>query len=269
MVNPTPIEGLIEKALDIGEAALRSRDLSPDIHEKESTRDFATNVDISVERAISKFLCTHTPEVPIVGEELSPNATTSVVEREFWVIDPIDGTANFSRDIPLFGICITLIRDGQAFACGVSFPSLGERYVGIRGKGAFLNGDRLSVSGRVRMETALVGFGDFAVGTLREEKNKFRYELISRLGNDCLRVRMLGSAALQLAWLAAGRLDISVTMSNRAWDVQAGVLLVREAGGLVFDGDGSEHCIASACTLASNGATLKEQLLVHFSATDV
>lgn len=268
MVNSTPVECLIEKALDIGELALRSRDLSPEIHEKESARDFATNADISVERAISKFLGTHTPEVPIVGEELSPNAATSAVEGEFWVIDPIDGTANFSRDIPLFGICVTLIRDGQAFACGVSFPSLGERYVGIRGKGAFLNGDRLSVSGRVSMETALVGFGDFAVGNFREKKNKSRYELISRLANDCLRVRMLGSAALQLAWIAAGRLDISVTMSNRAWDVQAGVLLVREAGGLVFDHDGSEHCIASSCTLASNGAALKTQLLVHFATSD-
>lgn len=268
MVNPTSVENLIEEALDIGEIALRSRNQSPEIHEKESARDFATNADISVERAISRFLGKHTPDVPIVGEELTPNVAVSASEGEFWIIDPIDGTANFSHNIPLFGICITLIRDGQAFACGVSFPHLQERYIGIRDKGAFLNGERLSVSGRSSMENALVGFGDFAIGNQREKKNKLRYELIYRFGNDCLRVRMLGSAALQLAWLAAGRLDISITMSNRAWDVQAGVLLVREAGGLVFDGDGLEHSIYSAYTLATNGATLKEQLLVRLQATD-
>ncbi|MGR2928925.1 inositol monophosphatase family protein [Acidithiobacillus ferriphilus] len=268
MGDPTSVEDLIEEALDIGEAALQSRNPSPEIHEKESTRDFATDADISVERAISRFFGKSTPNVPIIGEELTSNVAASASEGEFWVIDPIDGTANFSHDIPLFGICITLIRDGQAFACGVSFPRLRERYVGIRGRGAFLNGERLSVSRHASMETAIVGFGDFAVGNQREKKNKFRYELISRLGNDCLRVRMLGSAALQLAWLAAGRVDISVTMSNRAWDVQAGVLLVRESGGLVFDGDGIEHSIASACTLATNGATLKEQLLVRFRASD-
>lgn len=259
----TSIATQINEALNIAEAIAHASTSSLEL-QKESSRDFATETDISVEQAISQFLIEATPTIPIVGEESGASHLASEANNSYWVIDPIDGTANYSRGIPLFGVCIALVEDGQAVACGISFPRLGERYGAIRGRGATLNGKSLRVSQRTSMDQVIVGFGDFAVGTNREEKNKFRFKLISQLGDECLRIRMLGSAALQLAWLAAGRIDLSVTLSNRAWDVQAGVLLVREAGGMVFDSDGSDHSVASAYTLATNSDSVKAQILNHF-----
>ena len=151
---------------------------------------------------------------------------------------------------------------------GLFFPELSEKYTAQLNSGAFLNGIKLSVSQCLTVSDAIAGFGDFSVGKGSEKKNRFRSELIHLLGNNTLRVRMLGSAAMQLAWLAAGRMDISVTLSNKAWDVQAGVLLVREAGGEVFDYNGEPHSFSSAYTLASSNPSLKQSLLNMLSACE-
>ena len=133
----------------------------------------------------------------------------------------------------------------------VDVPLLGQRYIAREGGGAYLNGDRLHVADVDGLHDAMVGLADFAVGSNAAYENRIHLALIKRLAVDALRIRVHGSAALDLAWLAAGHLNATVMLSNLPWDVSAGALLVREAGGLVYDVDGSRHSTRSRFTIAS------------------
>jgi myo-inositol-1(or 4)-monophosphatase len=128
------------------------------------------------------------------------------------------------------------------------------------GAGAYLNGTRLRIADVHRLADAVVGITDFAVADDRFVENPIHIALLTRLAPRALGVRAHGSAALDLAWLAAGRLSASMMLSNRAWDVSAGVLLAREAGALAYDADGSEHRVDSRFTIASTPG-LKGSLL--------
>jgi myo-inositol-1(or 4)-monophosphatase len=140
---------------------------------------------------------------------------------------------------------------GQPVLGIVDAPLLGERFIARQGEGAYLNGVAISVAEVAGLREAIVGVADFKVGVGSKEENRIHLALLARLARESLRVRMLGSAALDLAWLAAGRLSAPLMLSNLPWDVTAGLLLVREAGGIVFDHDGSPHDAASRYTLAA------------------
>jgi myo-inositol-1(or 4)-monophosphatase len=183
------------------------------------------------------------------------------------VLDPIDGTINFSKDSPLCAISLSLVLDGQPVLGIVDTPFLGERFVARRGDGAYVNGVRIGVTAVGELREAVVGLADFKVGVGSAEENRVHLALLGRLAHRCLRVRMHGSAALDLAWLAAGRLHATAMLSNLPWDVTAGLLLVREAGGRVYDGDGSEHDEASRYTLASEPSLVEPFLATLAEAT--
>lgn len=210
-------------------------------------RDFATNVDIQIESAIRSSLTAAAPDVPILGEEQGGDTTVGPQ----WVLDPIDGTINFARESPLCAISLSLLVAGQPVLGIVDAPLLGERFVARRGGGAFLNGRRIEIAEVPDLSEAIIGIADFKVGVGSHEENRVHLGIVARFAHAALRVRMLGSAALDLAWLAAGRLNATVMLSNLPWDVTAGLLLVREAGGRVYDHDGSAHASSSQYTLAS------------------
>jgi len=225
-------------------------------------KDYALDVDLEIERVIHAYLAKATPGIPILGEESSGNFQSGDLGEEFWVVDPIDGTINYAKGIPLFGVCVALVKNSSAVSAGIIFPSLGEKFMADLGGGAYLNKERIKVSGITDLSKAVVGFGDFAVGEDAEIRNAVRLRVISSLASEVLRVRMFGSAGLQLAWFAAGRTDGSITLSNKAWDVQAGVLIAKESGGLVFDLDGSDHTLYSKYTLATNCALRDDFLAI-------
>lgn len=210
-------------------------------------RDFATDVDLRIESEIKASLAQATPEIPFLGEE----ENGARLGHTRWVLDPIDGTINFARDSPLCSISLSLVIGGQPVLGIVDAPLLGERFIARQGGGAYLNGVRISVAEVSGLREAIVGVADFKVGVGSEEENRVHLAVLARLARESLRVRMLGSAALDLAWLAAGRLNATLMLSNLPWDVTAGLLLVREAGGVVFDYDGSPHDADSRYTLAS------------------
>ena len=210
-------------------------------------RDFATGVDLRIESAIKSSLADATPEISFLGEE-----SGGLEAGARWVLDPIDGTINFAKDLPLCTISLALLIGGQPVLGIVDAPFLGERLIARQGAGAYLNGARIRVSEVESIHEAVVGVADFKVGVGAEaEKPCFSLPVLAQLARESLRVRMLGSAALDLAWLAAGRLHATVMLSNLPWDVTAGLLLVREAGGLVYDYDGSRHDDRSRYTIAS------------------
>lgn len=237
-----------ERAIDLGAATLRHGRSHIGALISKGDRDFATDVDLRIEAEIKACLAGVTPEIPFLGEE---GNEAQDMRGAWWVLDPIDGTINFSRDSPLCSISLSLVIDGQPVLGIIDAPLLGERFIARQGNGAYLNGTRIVVSEVLGLREAIVGVADFKVGVGSEEENRVHLAALGRLARESLRVRMLGSAALDLAWLAAGRLNATLMLSNLPWDVTAGLLLVREAGGIVFDYDGSPHEAGSRYTIAA------------------
>lgn len=219
-------------------------------------RDYATRVDLQIEAHVKAALADADPGIPFLGEETGGSLDRGLL----WVLDPIDGTTNFIKGSPLCGISLALLEHGQPVFGIVDLPLLDERYLARAGAGAYLNGMRLHAADIARLNDAVVAIADFAVADDRDWENPVHIAVLRQIAPRALGVRTHGSAALDLAWTAAGRLGASIMLSNRAWDVSAGILLVREAGGLAYDLDGSEHDLGSRCTLASL-PSLKAELL--------
>jgi myo-inositol-1(or 4)-monophosphatase len=226
-------------------------------------RDFATALDVEAERIIRSRLQRLAPDIAFLGEERGGPAPAG---EPIWVLDPIDGTVNFSRGSPLCAVSLALVERGLPRLAIVDFPFLGERYLGAEGAGAYLNGAAIHTVERP-LANSVVGFTDFSVGHDAPTENPVHLRLMAALAVSALRVRVHGSEALDLAWLATGRLDAAIMLSNLPWDVSGGVLLVREAGGAVYDLDGSEHGLRSGATVAST-RTLKQPLLEALQAAD-
>ena len=260
-MKPDQILSEIQQLLSFGADFLLQNRGTAVIAQQKGDRDYALTVDVELERRYTEQLRKLHPDIPVLGEELSPDLACA--GGLFWAIDPIDGTVNYANGLPEYGTSIALMENEMPIAAGIAFPSLGEVYLAAAGKGAFLNGKPIHISNKTALNQMFLGFGDFAVTGNYEEKNLARMRCLQSFAGTVMRVRMLGSAALQLAWLAAGRLDISITLSNNPWDVQAGVLLAREAGAQVYDHDGTNHTIHSQYTLASN-PTIKSEILKHF-----
>ena len=246
-----------ERAIDIGSQLIRRGRTHYGAMIEKGDRDYATAVDVEIERVIRQALRKSDPGIAFLGEEegLSPADADAI-----WVLDPIDGTINFSKASPLCGISLALIEGGRHTLGIVDLPLLGERYVAAEGMGAFMNGRRIRVSAVEGIGEAVVGLADFAVGAKSASENALHLEIIRLLALESLRIRVHGSASLDLAWLSAGHLNASLMLSNLPWDVSAGVLLVREAGGEVYDLDGSPYAPDSTFTIAST-PTLRRPLL--------
>jgi myo-inositol-1(or 4)-monophosphatase len=246
-LHPVRLLLAAEGAVDIGARILRQGRSHIGALIAKGDRDFATSVDLQIESAIKASLANAAPSVPFLGEEGGGDSAGGALS----VLDPIDGTINFSRDSPLCTISLSLVVDGQPVLGIVDAPLLGERFVARQGGGAYVNGGRIVVAEVSGLDEAIVGVADFKVGAGSEDENCVHLAVVGRLARESLRVRMQGSAALDLAWLAAGRFNATMMLSNLPWDVTAGLLLVREAGGMVYDYDGSDHDPASRYTLAS------------------
>ncbi|GLW10067.1 inositol monophosphatase [Microtetraspora sp. NBRC 13810] len=217
-------------------------------------RDMATEVDFAVEDALRDFLTRETPEIGVLGEE--EGLTNQGGNGLTWALDPIDGTVNFMHGLPMCGTSLGLL-DGDVPVLGViELPFLGERYTAADGTGSRLNGEPIAVAGAERLSSVVVAIGDYAVGPDAETVNGRRLVLARTLAGKVQRLRMLGSAATALAWIAAGRIDATVLYTNKPWDTAAGAVIAREAGAAVADFDGTPHTMRSAATLAANPAVL-------------
>lgn len=237
-------------------ASAMLRDSSPGTLTPKGDRDVVSDVDLAIERRLRDFLQDRTPDIGFLGEEdgAAPWGDGQLV----WALDPVDGTVNFVRSMPLCAVSLALL-DGDRPVLGViDLPFLGARYHAIEGGGAYV-GDRPLRLGHARpLGEAIVALGDFAVGTSSTERNQLRVEVAHQLADRALRVRMLGSAAIDLAWLAEAKVDASITLSNKPWDMAAGVIIAREAGARVVDETGTPHSAGSRVTLASATPLIEE-----------
>ncbi|MBW4705057.1 inositol monophosphatase [Micromonospora sp. RL09-050-HVF-A] len=240
----------------VARAAEMMRHRSPGLLTAKGERDFASQLDYEIEREVRAFLQAATPEIGFLGEEDGVQATGEMQ----WVLDPIDGTANFVRGIPLCAVSLGLLHGDDAVLGVIETPFLGNRYAAARGNGATVDGKPIRVSDTSMLCDAVVAIGDYAVGSDAATKNRARLALTARLAETVQRVRMTGTAALDLAWLAEGRIDAALTLSNHPWDMTAGAAIAREAGAVVVDRDGSGHCPRSSITLGLTPRLVAEML---------
>jgi myo-inositol-1(or 4)-monophosphatase len=209
--------------------------------------NFVSAADRRAEEVLRTELMRARPGYGFLGEE--GGRTQGTDKTHTWIVDPLDGTTNFLHGIPQFAISIALSRDGTIVAGLVYNPATDELYTAERGKGAFMNDRRLRVAGRPRLEDAVVGCGLPHRG--RGDLTQFRKEIAAVQSRVC-GLRRFGAAALDLAWVAAGRLDGYWERNLSAWDLAAGVLLVREAGGFATDLDGGDAMLEKGHIIAGN-----------------
>ena len=194
-----------------------------------AARDTQLDVDLGAEKLVLNALHEAFPDDAILSEEGdSPPSTAS----RLWIIDPLDGSFNFEHAYPLFGVAIALQLDGIT-ALGVLYlPTSDEMYSAIRGQGAFCNGVPIHTSSTAHLGEAIIHVSDFAF-TGRPSDNQQRLLVMAALASTVGRVRMIGTAVGDFAWLARGCADGVIMYSTWPWDVEAGGLLVAEAGGTV------------------------------------
>ena len=254
-------------------AALRAMDTAAYIAKHHKTgiahakgdRDMVTDLDIEIERVVRARLKQDAPDVAFLGEEESPASSTKNLT---WALDPIDGTANLVHNIPLYAISLALVQQDRPLLGIIDLPMLGQRYWAATGQGAWLRGKRIQVSRRDRLADAMVTIGDYAVGSDAAAQNRLRLNITAELARQVLRVRMLGSAAIDLAWLAEGKTDACILLSNKPWDTAAGVIIAAEAGAQVVDLDGSRHTMRSKAAIAAVPGLIAEIIsLIHRSQT--
>ncbi|MFB6374769.1 MAG: inositol monophosphatase, partial [Bradymonadaceae bacterium] len=217
--------------------------------ESKGTNDLVTDIDVSIETFLQEELREIFPRDTVVGEELE-TAEGEVDEPRTWLIDPIDGTLNFSRDIPMFCVSIALQDDGESVVGVIYDPRRDELFSARTGHGAHLDGRPLEVTDTDTLGEALLVTGFPRSLEEVEEDNVMNFARLTRASRG---VRRLGSAALDLAYVAAGRLDGFWEYYLKPWDTAAGYLLVREAGGEVTAIDGGPFDGHQDTVLATNG----------------
>lgn len=236
----------VRAARSAGEIILRSADKASHLAvDSKGKNDFATEIDRLAEKEIISIIKAAYPEHSILAEESGEHAGNDFV----WVIDPLDGTTNFIHGFPQYAVSIALKYKGRIEIGVVYDPLREELFTAKRGGGAMLNNRRLRVTGLTSMKGALIGTGfPFKVPQhLDAYLNMFRAITIDSAG-----IRRAGSAALDLAYLAAGRLDAFWEIELKEWDMAAGILLVKEAGGVATDFSFKDNYLASGNLIAGS-----------------
>jgi myo-inositol-1(or 4)-monophosphatase len=224
-----------------------SSDLDKLTVRRKRQNDFVSEVDHAAEDAIISVLRDAYPDHGILAEESGASQSKS---EYIWMIDPLDGTTNFLHGFPQYCVSIGLVHKGVAQQAVVFDPNRNELFTATRGVGAYLNDRRIRVSKTDHLEDALIGTGF----PFREVGQIDGYlQMFKTMTQSCSGIRRPGAAALDLAWVAAGRLDGFWEIGLSPWDMAAGALLVREAGGLVGDLAGEERFLESGRVVASNG----------------
>ena len=219
--------------------------------------DFVTASDKKVEKILIEELQKARPNYSILSEEIGQIDNDESIR---WIIDPIDGTANFLHGIPHFAISVGLEQDKEII-CGIVYdPIKDEMFVAEKGNGAYLNNYRMRVSSRSKLKDCII----FTGGPKREAKNrelalKEYYNFSSEV---MLPIRKLGSAALDMAYVAAGRCDGFWQRNLNYWDIAAGIILVKESGGFVTDFSGKNEYIQNKTILVTNSKVNNEMIEV-------
>lgn len=249
-------EAAIHASLKAGKILREGFGTTFTVSSKESVHDVVTEFDKAAEEAIISYLKSCYPAHAFLAEE--SGASNHVKAPVCWIIDPLDGTMNFAHHIPMFCISIAALIDQQVEVGVIYDPLLNELFVAERDRGAYLNNSRLQVSSLNDIKKAVLATG-FPFGSM--DMRDISIEQFIRFLDNANPIRLLGSAALTLAYVAAGRFDVYWGSNLKPWDVAAGNLLISEAGGKITHFDGTAHNIFLISNTLATNALLHEQAL--------
>lgn len=255
----------LRAARQAGQIMTRAMDRVDRLHiEQKAANDFVSNVDREAEHAIIDVLHKAYPDHGIIGEE---HGESHAGAEYTWIIDPLDGTLNYLQGIPHFCVSIACMKGRQFEHAVIVDPVCNEEFVASRGAGAQLNGKRIRVSSAAKLEQAVLATG-IPPGAIAAHLEAYMATLHTFTG-ACRAIRRTGSAALDLAYVAAGRFDGFWEPQLNSWDIAAGALLVREAGGFVGDLVGGDGFMDSGNVVAANPKCFKamiQQIRPHLTA---
>ena len=227
--------------------------LARDFHEVENLQvskkgpgDFVTISDQKIEERLKNNLKKARPNFGFITEESKD--IQGADNDSFWIIDPIDGTNNFIHGIPHFCVTIAAMNAGEIIAGIVYDPIKSEMFYAQKGYGAFVNNSRIRVSSRNNISDALLATGSFSAKC----KDNEHVERVARISKLSASIRQFGSTALDLAYVAAGRFDGYFNNNLKLWDIAAGIILIKEAGGIIKSYDNDDKIIDKASIVASN-----------------
>ena len=240
-------EGLREDFLQFGSLEIE-RKIGPDP---------VSAADLRAESTLRSELASAFPEYGFLGEE--GGLVDGTDDDHMWIVDPLDGTANFLCGLPLFAVNVALVRQGKVVAGVTHLPMMSETFWAETGSGAWMNGARIRVTGQSELIRSVLAVGIPFAGKLRHEQ--FLAEM-ERLTPHVLGIRRLGAAAVDMAYVACGRFDAYWEQSLNAWDMAAGVVIVEEAGGIVTDTLGRPLDLNNGTVLASTPQLHAEMVAV-------
>ena len=235
----------IRAAREAAAIQLAERGTDLGVTTKSSDIDLVTRVDRLCEERIRAVIAEEHPGHAVVGEELGQEADGSMR----WIVDPLDGTVNYAHGFPFYSVSIALEADGEVIVGVVYDPERDELFAATRGGGATLNGRPLAVTATSQLRQALLATGFAYV----EDRINLNLEVFARVLPRVRSVRRPGSAALDICYVASGRIDGFWELGLNPWDVAAGVLIVREAGGTVTGDGGAPYRLGDRVLVASNG----------------
>ena len=239
---------------DVGALKVRSKTFN----------DFVSEVDHAAERSIIETLQEAYPDHGFLGEE---SGADRIDAENVWIIDPLDGTTNFLHGFPQYSVSIALMQQGVLTQAVVYDPNRNDLFTATRGRGAFLNDKRIRVSSRAKLQESIIGTGI----PFRDFEHLDTYlGMFKDMVKKTSGIRRPGSAALDLAYVAAGWFDGFWEIGLSKWDIAAGALLVQEAGGIIGDFEGNEKWIESGNIVAGNPKVFGQMLQTlapHLSET--
>lgn len=248
----------LRAARQAGEVIARATEqLDTVVVEQKGINDFVTEVDKAAEQEVIYHIKKAHPDHSFLGEEGGIQGEANSDYQ--WIIDPLDGTTNFIRGIPHFSVSIACLYKGQLEHAVVLNPMTREEFTASRGSGAQLNGKRIRVSGLNSLEGSLIGTG-IPYKSRSEEHIPAYMKSLEAVSKQTAGIRRAGSAALDLAYVAAGRLDAFWEIGLNKWDIAAGALLIREAGGLISDFKGGNNYMDSGNIVSGNPKCFKALL---------
>jgi len=227
--------------------------------EEKGRNDFVSKVDRNAEKEVIYHLKKAYPDHKFLGEE---GGSSGPEDAEYeWIIDPLDGTTNFLHGIPHFAVSVACLKNGRLEHAVIVDPIKREEFTASRGRGATLNGRRIRTTARKSFDGALIGTGVPFNGFALDHIDAFA-DCMKEIASKTAGIRRPGSAALDLAYVAAGRFDGFWEMNLKSWDIAAGVLLIQEAGGMISDFKGGNTFLDSGNIVCSTPKIFKPLLQI-------
>ncbi|HPZ52783.1 MAG TPA: inositol monophosphatase family protein [Clostridia bacterium] len=257
-VNVEDVIKAVKNAAKILTRDLGANESDMDIEIKASNRDVVTKYDLEVQNSLIAELGSMYPDVLVIGEEDTKDSGQvgeSKFAREFFLIDPVDGTTNFVHDFRHSSISVAYGKDGKILLGVVMNPYTNEIFHAVKGKGAYLNNKRIHVSGH-GIKDSLVLFG---TSPSTNDTHDRTFDILKHVFLNTKDIRRTGSAALDLGYIAAGRADFFFELILHPWDYAAGIILIQEAGGIISDFNGNDlPLVRPSSVVAGNPLSYKD-----------